>query len=446
MALALAASRDRLRRTVTRLLIVPLLALNLVDGGAATATDEPAIVQGPMLGAVSDDAAAVWLRTSTPGTVTVSVHATGAADAPPIVAHARTRAEDDTAIIRIQGLAADTAYRYEAIAGTGPRLTGDFRTTGASFQRREIRMVFGGCFKETFNHMPAGTSVFTSMAERHPDCVVFLGDFPYTKLGRREEIAAGHREIRDVVGFRALTASTPTYGIYDDHDFGPNDCDGTHPFADEALEAFTRYWPNPSYGESDAKGIYTTFVIGPVEVFLLDGRYNARQAEGTMLGRRQFEWLCRRLEASQCRYKVLASGTPFERVKVDCWAGEPFRKERDSLLAFIRDRGITGVCGISGDVHRSDVHRIPLGGGRSFHDFTAGALGREQKPPPPAAERPASMIHSYGEPGDDNMYGELEFHPADDDVALVYRSWSARKGPIYELVLRAADLGIPPGR
>jgi hypothetical protein len=95
--------------------------------------------------------------------------------------------------------------------------------------------------------MKPGTSIFTEMASRKADLILFLGDFPYTARGGREEVRKGSRKLREVAGFAQLTASTPTYGIYDDHDFGPNDCDGTHPNADEALAAFKEYWPNPSY-------------------------------------------------------------------------------------------------------------------------------------------------------------------------------------------------------
>ena len=417
----------------------------VLAAAGATADPEPTISHGPMLGAVSADSAAIWLRTSVPADVTVRVRPMAARDGQEIVVECRTTFDDDdTAIVRVGGLVADTPYRYEVAVGD-VTVTGSFHTPGPAWRDRPIRIVFGSCYKEKFNRMPAGDSVFARMAARRPDCVIFLGDFPYTDRGRRDEIAAGHRAIRGLPGFHTLTASTPTLGIYDDHDFGPEDCDGTHPFANEALETFRDFWPNPSYGEPDCPGIFTSFTVGPVEVFLLDGRYHARQAEGTMLGRRQFAWLCERLAASPCRYKLLASGSPFERVKVDCWAGAPFIGERDALFAFIRDRGIAGVLAISGDIHRSDVHRIPIGAGRSFYDFTAGALARDHRPPPDAAERPATMLHSYGKPGDNSMFGELVFHPAGDgDVAIEYRSWSAVNGVVYEQVLSARDLGISP--
>lgn len=422
-----------------------VLAIALAMGAwmpRGLAAPEQEITHGPMLGAVAEDAAALWLRTAVPGPVTVAVRA-AEPDAAALVEEVRTSPDrDNTAIVRFAGLRPDTRYDYDVRAGAAC-FAGSFRTFGPAWRDRPIRIEFGSCYKQKFNRMPVGDSVFARMAARAPDCVIFLGDFPYTDAGRRSELAAGHNELRGIVGFRSLTSATPCFGIFDDHDFGPNDCDGTHPHAAEALAAFKDYWPNPSYGDPDSPGIFTSFVIGTVEVFLLDGRSQARQAAGTMLGKAQFDWLCRRLAASPCRFKVLASGSPFALEKIDCWAGPAYARERDALFAFIRDHGVTGVLGISGDAHRSDIHAIAIGGGRLFHDFTAGALCRDPTPPPDAAARPASMIHSYGRSGDNNMFGELDFHPAGrSGPAVVYRSMSAANGVIHEHVLSPADLGL----
>lgn len=55
------------------------------------------------------------------------------------------------------------------------------------------------------------------------------------------------------------------------------------------------------------------------------------------------------------------------------------------------------------------------------------------------------MLHSYGKPGDNSMFGELVFHPAGPgDVAVEYRSWSADNGVVYEQALSPGDLGIGP--
>lgn len=257
--------------------------------------------------------------------------------------------------------------------------------------------------------------------------------------GERDELRRGNKKLREVIGFRQLTSSTPSYAIYDDHDFGPNDCDGTHKKADEALATFKEYWPNPSYGQPGNKGIYCSFVVGDVEFFLLDGRYQARKKQETMLGKVQYKWLCDGLMNSKSRYKVLASGVQFGRVKADGWAGKNYIGERNNLFNFIVENNISGVIGISGDVHRSDIYKLPIGEGRYFYDFTAGALSRKQRhAPKPLLD---NMIHSYGKVDDNNMYGEIEFRPASDtDVAIVFKSISAKNGVVYEHKLSPDDL------
>jgi alkaline phosphatase D len=288
-------------------------------------------------------------------------------------------------------------------------------------------------------------SIFLHMARRQPDFVVFIGDFPYTAAGARREIWQKHKVIREDPGFPILTHSVPTYAVWDDHDFGPNDCDGRNPNAAEALLAFKDYWANPTYGSPDNPGIYGSFIVGNVEVFLLDGRYHARQdpAAPTMLGTVQFRWLCDGLRNSRARYKVLASGTPFARIKRDCWGGQFYREEREKLFHFISRNHISGVIGISGDIHRCDIHQLPMGDGMYFYDFTAGALSRVHRRPP-KEPWPDALLYSYGYP-ERNMFGELEFHPAADrKTAITFRSFSGNTGMMHRFRLTPAQLGLEP--
>jgi len=408
--------------------------------GCRMANDTPNISHGPMLGAVSEDTVRIWVRTSVPADVTCALFEDGIASELRTQEVRTTLASDNTCIIEFDGLKDETEYQYVVRAGKSER-QGTFTTLGPSLTQRNVRIVYGYGYNHGENKMKPGTSIFQEMASREADLVLFLGDFPYTARGGREEVRKGSQKLRDIVGFEQLTSSTPTYGIYDDHDFGPNDCDGSHPNAGEALAAFKEQWPNPSYGLPEDKGIYCSFVVGDVEFFLLDGRYPARKAQNTMLGTVQFKWLCDGLKSSESRYKVLVSGTQFGRVKGDSWAGEFYLGERDELFTFIAENDISGVIGISGDVHRSDIYKLPIGKDRYFYDFTPGALSREQRTPPNPL--PETMIHSYGDEMDNNMYGEIEFRPAaDEDAAIIFRSFSAMNGLIYEHKLTPHDLAL----
>jgi alkaline phosphatase D len=395
-----------------------------------------------MLGAVSGKSARIWVRTTAPAEVVCALTEVNA-KAEQVTQKARTGPEsDNTCTITFGKLKKETRYRYEVRVGKS-KTAATFMTPGPSLAGKSFRLVYGYGYSHSQNRMKPGKSVFTEMLLRKPDLNMFLGDFPYTVAGRKKEVRDGHKKLRSVTGFRELTASVPTYGIYDDHDFGPNDCDGTHKHADAALAAFKEYWPNPSYGLRSDKGIYCSFVVGSAEFFLLDGRYPARKRKKTMLGRAQFDWLCKGLKNSKSRYKVLVSGTQFGRVKHDGWAGKYYAGERKKLFAFIFENHISGVFGISGDVHRSDIYKLPIGGGRFFYDFTPGALSRVQRTPP--KPRPATMLHSYGKRDDNNMFGEIEFRPASDKkVAIIFRSFSAKNGLIHEHKLSPGDLGLKP--
>ncbi len=405
---------------------------------AAAAQPDTGLSHGPMLGAVSETTAAIWFRTARPGEVVVTLAADGAASQREVVR--TTPASDNTAVVRFKGLKPDTTYQYEIRAGGAP-FRAKFRTFGPSLLKRPVRLVYGYGYNP--RQRMKNDSIFLHMARRKPDFVLFIGDFPYTRAGRLNEVRAGHKIIRSNEGFTPLCCGTPTCAIWDDHEFGPNDCDGTHPYVDEALQAFKEYWANPYYGLPDCKGTFSSFVIGPVEVFLLDGRYHSRQSatHPTMLGERQFQWLCAGLKRSTARYKLLVSGGPFARVKRDCWGGKFYRAERDRLFDFLSRERITGVIAISGDIHRCDIHKLPLGRGQYLYDFTAGALARRHRCPP-KDEWPDEMLYSYGNI-ERNMFGEIDFHPASDTkTAITFRSFSGKYGLSHRFRLSPEDLGL----
>lgn len=393
-----------------------------------------------MLGAVSEHSARIWVRSTEPSEIYCVVsEIDNPTEKSEQVLHS-SPTSDHAGVITFENLKMDTEYQYVVRVGKEQRQA-SFRTLGPSLRTNGVRLVYGSCYDHADNKMKPGTSIFQNMASRQADLVLFLGDFPYTARGGRKELWEGHKRLRELVGFDLLTSSTPSYGIYDDHDFGPNDCDGTHRNADGALAAFKEYWANPSYGLPEGEGIYCSFVVGDVEFFLLDGRHPARKKQNTMLGEVQLKWVCDGLKSSKSRYKVLVSGTPFSRVKADCWAGEHYLAERQKLFAFIEEHDITGVIGISGDLHRSDVSKLPIGKGRYFYDFTSGALSQTHRPPP--KDKPESLIHSYGKKLDNNMFSEIDFRPSsDEEVSIIYRSFSAKNGLIYELSLSSSDLGI----
>jgi alkaline phosphatase D len=175
----------------------------------------------------------------------------------------------------------------------------------------------------------------------------------------------------------------------------------------------------------------------------LDCRYHSRRdskESATMLGEKQFAWLCSELKNSTARYKLIFSGPQLWRKKGDSWGGEFHAAERDRLLKFIENEKITGALFISGDVHRSDIHRTQLKDGRYIYDFTSSALAQNTRVSPKEEDWPREMIFSHSE---NNQFCELEFRPADDkETALIYRVFSVKNGLVQKYTVAPNELGL----
>ena len=65
----------------------------------------------------------------------------------------------------------------------------------------------------------------------------------------------------------------PAYAVYNDHDYGVNNSDRTQPGKERSLRTFFEIWANPPTQTVEQPGIWTRFVAGQCEFWLLDGRY-----------------------------------------------------------------------------------------------------------------------------------------------------------------------------
>ncbi len=249
-----------------------------------------------------------------------------------------------------------------------------------SFPPGQFTLAFGSCAHQgRFPKQP----IWEAIAREKPDCFLFLGDniylpkkekdFPDT----REAVVELYRDLydknRQLPELQPLLRSTMTYAIWDDHDFGPNNCDRTWKWKDVALQVFKEYFPGeyglpltsaPAEvkGLPDAPGIFYRFAWGDIDVFMLDGRSfrdpNKSAERKTMLGERQMAWLKEGLAASKATFKLVVSGNQVlsDATVYETWGGL-FREERDAFLRWLWDSRIEGVIFVSGDVHFGEVLR-----------------------------------------------------------------------------------------
>ena len=349
---------------------------------AALTAGASRLVHGPMVGSVTHNSARIWVRTACQTTVTVDLSPAGKSTT--VEARAAT---DHTAVIDLTGLKPDTKYTY-TVKGAGitdfapGRPAPSFRTFPVPGAKAKFRIAFGG----GAGYTPWHEHMWATIAKRSPLAMLMLGDNVYIdcpKVPAAQQYCYNRRYSRPE--YRALVARTAMYAIYDDHDFGTNDCIpgaeiDSPAWKRPAWRLFKRNWVNPYYGGGEKQpGCWFHFRIADVDFIMLDGRYyraNPGTPEATMLGPVQKKWLFERLKASTGTFKVLCSPVPWavgtKGKSKDTWDG--FANERKEILGFLAANKIEGVFLLSADRHRSDIWKLDRDGSYPLHEFESSRL------------------------------------------------------------------------
>lgn len=216
-----------------------------------------------------------------------------------------------------------------------------------------------------------------TMTNMDGDFMVWMGDNNYLMFGEwndKERMQKKFITMRLHKKFNRFFASRPHYATWDDHDFGPDNSDGTFPNKDATLANFQSFWPNPYYGTDKTPGVFSHFKYMDSEIFLLDDRYH-RISSGRqqILGPGQMAWLKERLSASTATFKFIVHGSQVlnELNTYECYAEYD---ERQVLFDFIRDSQVEGVIFLSGDRHFTELLKLKQEGLYPFYEFTNSPL------------------------------------------------------------------------
>ncbi len=349
------------------------------------------IVNGPMLGKVEGTRISVWVRTLGPMRVRVAASVAWDDLTQVIVSDPVMTSEesDFTAEMTLTGLQPETTYRYRILTGeqgveqSAHLPTHSLQTLSNPHEKTRFSLAFGG----GAGYVPENERAFDTIRGMDPDVLLLLGDNVYSddpESPPMQHYCYYRRQARPE--FSALVAQTPVYSIWDDHDFGLNDCvEGPEidvpAWKRSVFRVFRNNWINPGYGGGEAHpGCYYDFYIGDVHFIMVDGRYyrnlSPEKGEVSMLGAVQREWLLQTLAESKGTFKVLCSPVPwvFEAKgdSKDTWNG--FRAERKAIFDLLGEKSIEGVLLMSADRHRSDLWRIEREGHYPFYEFSSSRL------------------------------------------------------------------------
>lgn len=400
------------------------------------------VVHGPMLGNVTDSSASIWIRTAEEVESINIVHQPMGARGLLVSEYVSATAENDyTAVIKLEELFSDTVYQcWLKIDGEDVYPDGfQIRTYPEKGAPAKFEIAFGG----GAGFIPEWEYMWNTIASFEPEAMLMLGDNVY--IDDPEHVLTHHycyyrRQCRPE--WRSLIRRTPMYSIWDDHDFGDNDCipgpDIAKPaWKREVWNVFRQNWVNPGYGGGEEQpGCWYTFSIGDVQLFLLDGRYYRDLKGGSMLGPVQKQWLLESLAASKATFKLLVSPVPFspdiKPGSKDPWDGYP--EEREEIFSTITEKGIEGVFLVAADRHRTDLRKISRPDGYDLYEFESSRLTNKHTHKVVKTE---GLVWGYS---DTCSFGLMEFDTTAEDPQVTFRCIDIDGEEIHRHVLKRSEL------
>lgn len=422
----------------------PLLQTDFLEGVKREFAAVP--VHGPLVGSVAESAASFWVRLANESSIRILVSRSADLSDPIVSQPAQATAESDfTCVATVDGLLPDTEYHYGFRIDDQPRQTSAdyrFRTfpnTGAS---SKFTLAFGG----GAGFVPKNERMWDTIDSFHPQLMLLLGDNVYIddpESPVMQRYTYQRRQSRPE--WRRLTAHTPTFTIWDDHDFSVNDSWGG-PLVDvprwkieHSWPIFQQNWANPTYESGDIPGCWYTFHVGDVDFVMLDCRYYRTDPEGdhpTMLGPVQLDWLQQTLSRLSGTFKVICSSVPWDyRTKgdsLDTWNG--YRSERDAIFSFLDEHKVEGVILMSADRHRSDAWRMDRPGSYPLYEFNSSRLTNQHVHP--TMEKQGALF-SYNAK---QSFGLIEFDTTAADPTVKYTVVTIDGERVHELTVRREEL------
>lgn len=278
-------------------------------------------------------------------------------------------AADWTVKVPVTGLTPDGWFHYRFTVGPDASPAGRLRTAppdGAPTP--SLRFGFASCQQQ-------GTERVAQRAAAEEDGLDFflhLGDYIYVNDGSTislDDYRGVYHQFKGDARLQQLQAALPLVAMWDDGEFRNGIDRNEDPT--RALAAKTAWFENMPVEASggDVTRPYRKVAWGDlVDLFLIETRSHrdpeldeddvgASTAGRTCLGAEQKAWLLDGLASSTARWKLIGNPTDFapwanlDPNKRGFGAWDDYAAERDEIIAFIADQGISDVAFLCGETH-----------------------------------------------------------------------------------------------
>jgi len=363
-------------------ILVLFVSLVLAQGLTA---QKSLLQSGPMIGRVNKTDVKLWAQTKKPAQVKFAYWKQGNAKAKKFSETVTTRKENAyTAHIVIDGLEPGTTYNYQLYINN-KKVSFSYPL---SFTTQEVwlyhhapanfKFAFGSgayindpVFDRSGRPYGGQYEIYQNIAYKKPNFMIWDGDNTYLRQNEWDsKYAMIYRYTHDwaIPEKQQLFATVPHYAIVDDHDFGPNDSDGSFWNKDTSIEVFKLFWANPKPVNWLKSATYQ-FSYNDAEFFLLDNRYyrdpnNLKSKDHkTILGKKQLDWLKKALVFSKARFKFIVMGGQFLNTAraYETYSNHGFDKERLEIIDFIYKEKLKNVIFLTGDRHMTEISLLDNG-------------------------------------------------------------------------------------
>jgi alkaline phosphatase D len=322
-------------------------------------------------------------------------------------------------------------------------------------------IAFGSCGSQNQKQ-----PILSMAADHKPDVWIYLGDNIYGDSYDMNEIRAKYALLAAQSDYQKLIATTPILATWDDHDFGWNDSGRHYNKKDSTKKIFLEFFKIPATDERYKRpGIYTSKLYEQngkrLQIILLDTRtfrdqlriyrgelsrddryfypldyYPHHQADSTLLGAAQWQWLEQELR-KPADLRIIASSTQFgiEFNGYEAWANFP--SERDRFMELLQKTKANGVLFISGDVHYAEISKYKVPGCYPIYDITASGITSTWLFATPNRYRIEGPVM-------DNHFGKITIGWNEADPSIKMEIFDVHKNQRVEHTIRLSEISFSP--
>ena len=248
---------------------------------------------------------------------------------------------------------------------------------------------FGSC-----NKVDKPQTMWNDVAANNPNLWIWLGDIIYADTTDMKALAAMYKRLKTNPSYKKLRAKAQIVGVYDDHDFGVNDCGKDYPMKKPAKKCLMDFLDVPMNSPlRKREGAYQSYTFGKgvqrIKIIVLDTRYfrdnltpdpanphrSIPNTTGDLLGEVQWKWLEKELKNNTANLTLLCTSIQVlsDQHHLEKWGN--FTNCRKRLLSLIANTKPKNLMILSGDRHMAEISKMELQGlNYPLYDFTSSGM------------------------------------------------------------------------